>query len=165
VVSFRGLGRFLVSLGFLLLALRVVHLAVPAFYPEVLAGPFSLRGLDEVQPYTGFVPLAPSYHPRELGALPLHVTARRRPAEVVAFWQGERFLRLEQRPLDGDLPGHPDGRPLAGQAHARWRQVGPVHHVSARHGDLWVTIATDLPRRDVERLLATLHPVRQRAGR
>jgi hypothetical protein len=156
----RGLGRFLVSLGLLLLALRVVHLAVPMLYPEVLAGPFSLQGLEHAQAYTGFAPLAPSYHPRELGARPLHVTARRRPAEVVAFWQAERFLRLEQRQGEGSLPAHPDARPLAGVSGARWRQVGPVHHVSVERAGLTLTLATDLPRRDLERLLASLHPVR-----
>ena len=142
--------------------LRLVHVVAPAIYPKVLAGPFALERVEEVEEYAGFSPHLPFYRPAELGREPVAITAHRRPRpKAVVFWQGEHFLVLEETrggpapprlPPDRELPGHPE---------AAWWTEGRTHHVVFRRADLWVELRTDLPAEDVLRIVDSHRPLRE----
>lgn len=154
-----GLLSLVVILGVLGVLLRVVHLGIPLLYPQVLRGPFSLDGLDEVEEYAGFSPLVPFYRPAELGSAPVIVTVFRRPRPRVAIlWQAERLLVLEQTQGGPPPAAPPQARPLVGEPEATWWREGRTHHVIARSRGLWVEIRTDLPEQDLHRIVATLRP-------
>lgn len=162
----RGVGTLVVILAVLFLVLRALHLGIPVLYPKVLQGPFSLESVAEAEEYAGFSPLVPFFRPASLGDRPIHVTVTRRPqAKVAVFWQGERFLYLEEReggpppPIpenaqtwDLRTPGAPE------EAHG-WRQGRTVHAV-ARRADHWIELRTDLPEEDARRIVETLRPYR-----
>lgn len=163
----RGIASLLVIAAVLFLALRAIHVGIPLVYPRVLRGPFSLDGLAEVEEYTGFSPLVPFFRPQALGQEPVHVTVTRPPrAEVVVFWQGDRFLYLEERD-GGSGPPVPEnarswsleGPAAAGENHW-WRQGRTVYAVT-RRGDLWIEVRTDLSDDDARRIVETLRPYRE----
>ena len=163
----RGVASLLVIAGVLFLALRALHLGIPLLYPRVLRGPFSLGSLAEVEEYTGFPPLVPFFRPEVLGEQPVHVTVTRPPAaELVVFWQGERFLYLAERQGGGSPPVPPDARswilrgPAAEGTNRWWRQGRTVYAVG-RRGDLWIELRTDLSDDDARRVLETLRPYRE----
>lgn len=142
-----------------LLALRLLHLALPLLYPPVLAGPFSLNELAEVERYTGFEPLVPFYRPEVLGSGPVTITARRRPQpQVVVFWQGRRFLYLSERRGGPEPRVSPDARPLPAHPESQWWREGRTHRVVWPIDGLWIEIRTDLPEQDLHRLVETLRP-------
>jgi len=138
----RGIVSLLVIAAVLLLVLRAIHVGIPIFYPRVLRGPFSLGSLAEVEEYTGFPPLVPFFRPQTLGERPVNVTASRPPkAEVVVFWQADRFLYLEERE-GGTPPPVPENArtwglegPAAAGEHHWWRQGRTIYAVAHR-GDL-----------------------------
>jgi len=139
--------------------LRLVHLVVPIFYPQVLSGPFSVTDFDEVEEVAGFSPRLPFFRPEVLGSRPVNITVTRRPRpRMVAVWQAERFLRLEEQ-RGGTLPGAPpSARPLPRHPDSQWWQEGGTHHVQLQRDGLWIDLRTDLPLQDVERLVETLRP-------
>ncbi len=143
-------------------ALRLVHLMVPVLYPKVLAGPFSLESIEQVEEYAGFAPRVPFYRPQTLGARPVNVTVERRPfPRMRVFWQGEHFLVLEET-RGGPQPLHlPSDHPLPGHPGAAWWTEGRTQHVVYRLDDLWIDLRTDLPPQDVQRLVDTLRPYRE----
>jgi len=155
----KGVGSFVIVLVLLLLAMRVVHLGVPIFYPKVLAGPFSLTGFDEVEEYSGFSPYLPFYRPEHLGVTPGNITVTRRPyPRVVVFWHAEHFLylaeqqggqRSPQRMREAPLPGHPE---------ASWWREGDTQMVVLQRDGVWIELRTDLSLRDVQRIVDTLRP-------
>jgi hypothetical protein len=152
-----SLVSLVVVLAVLALFLRLLHVGLPMFYPRVLQGPFSVDDFGEVERYAGFSPLVPFFRPQQLGPRPVHVTVYRRPhARVVALWQGERFLYLEQ--TRGGRPPQvpPDAQPLAVTGGASWWRHGRTRHVVARREGVWVEIRTDLEERDVRRVVETL---------
>lgn len=155
----RGIASFVVIAALFFAALRLVHLAVPVFYPKVLAGPFSLDDFAAVEEITGFSPLLPFYRPQELGERPVAITATRRPHPgVVVFWQGEHFLYLSSR-RGGRLPAVPaTARPLPRHPDARWWRDGATHYVVLERRGLEVELRTDLGLEDVERIVETLRP-------
>lgn len=143
----------------LFVALRLLHLALPLLYPPVLAGPFSLDDLGEVERYTGFEPLVPFYRPEVLGSGPVTITARRRPLpQVLIFWQGRRFLYLAERRGGPQPRTSPDARPLPAHPEALWWREGRTHRVVWPLDGLWIEIRTDLPEQDLHRLVETLRP-------
>lgn len=159
------MGRLKDITGFLVLALglfaalRVLHVALPIFYPQMLTGPFRVESPAAAHGYLGFAPRLPFYRPQQLGPRPLDVTVARRPhPEIVILWKAERFLRLTER-KGGDppmiaatgqsLPGHPDAV-VWGDRHTR--------RVVLKIDDLWIELDTDLSERDVLRLIDTLKP-------
>lgn len=157
----RAVVSFVILAAIFFALLRVVHLAVPVFYPQVLSGPFSVESFDEVEELAGFSPLVPFFRPEVLGAGPVHITVTRRPQpKVVVFWQAEHFLYLsEQR---GGRPGRPPAsvqpKPLPRHPDARWWQEGDTHHVRLERDGLWIELRTDLPLPDVDRVVETLRP-------
>ena len=162
----RGITSLLVIAGILFLALRAIHVGIPLVYPRVLRGPFSLGSLGEVEEYTGFSPLVPFFRPQALGPEPVHVTATRPPrAQVVVFWQGDRFLYLEERDGGGPPPVPEIARswslegPAADAENHWWRQGRTVYAVT-RRGDLWIELRTDLSDDDARRVIETLRPYR-----
>lgn len=163
----RSIASLLVVLGVLFLVLRVIHVGIPLFYPKVLRGPFSLDTVAQVEEYAGFSPLMPFFRPESLGERPVHVTVTRAPrARVTVFWQGERFLYLEER-AGGRPPAVPEnarawtlGTPGAPED-ARWWHQGRTVHAVARRGDRWVEVRTDLPAEDARRVVETLRPYRE----
>lgn len=158
----KGIASLLVILGGFFLAARVLHLVVPLFYPPVLAGPFSVEDIGEVEEYTGFSPLMPFYRPEELGREPVHITAERRPRpRVTVFWHGRHFLYLEER-LDGDRPDTPaDTRPFPILDEGRRWNEGETLHAIGKRGDLWIRLRTDLGEEDLRRVAETLRPLEE----
>lgn len=157
-----GLISLAVILSVLWVLLRALHLGVPLFYPEVLQGPFTLDSVAQAEEYAGFSPLTPFYRPAELGSAPVYVTVFRRPRpRVVIFWQGDRFLYLEQTEGGEKPPAPPHARPLTGRAEAVWWREGRTRHLVTRAGGLWVEIRTDLDERDLRRIVETLRPYRE----
>lgn len=155
----KNLFSFVVILGVIWGVLRVVNLVIPMAYPGVLQGPFSLDDPSDVEEYAGFSPLVPYYRPELLGQRPILVTARRRPPQVVIFWQGEHFLYLEEE-LDGDLPPIPeDAEPLLGDTNAVWWRDGSTVHAAATIERFAVELRTDLPPQEARRILDTLRSV------
>jgi hypothetical protein len=140
--------------------LRVVHVLAPAVYPKVLAGPFALDRVEQVEEYAGFTPLLPFYRPATLGGAPVAVTAWRRPRpRAVVFWQGDHFLVLEQTRGGPAPPRLPPDRELAGHPGAAWWVEGRTHHLVVPFDELWVVLRSDLPEREVRRLVETLRPL------
>jgi len=166
MARFRGIATLLVVFGVLFLLLRALHLGVPLLYPKVLQGPFSLESVAEVEEYAGFSPLVPFFRPATLGERPVHVTVTRRPrARVAVFWQGERFLYLEEREGGGPPPVPENAREWSlatpgAPEEARWWRQGRTVHAVARRGDHWVEVRTDLPADDARRVVETLRPYR-----
>jgi len=155
----RAIVSFVILAAIFFALLRLIHLAVPVFYPQVLSGPFSVEGFDEVEELAGFSPLLPFFRPEVLGTRPVNITVTRRPQpEVVVFWQAERFLVLAER--RGSRPGGapPSARPLERHPDALWWREGVTHHVQLQREGLWIELRTDLPLTDVERLVETLRP-------
>lgn len=154
-----GLVGLVVILAVLAVLLRLVHVGLPLLYPQVLQGPFSVEGLDDVEEYAGFSPLVPFYRPAALGSAPVVVTVYRRPRpRVTILWQAEHLLVVEQT-RGGDPPPRPaSARPLPGAGEAAWWREGRTHHVVTRSRGLWVEIRTDLPEQDLHRIVATLRP-------
>lgn len=161
---FRGIASLLVLLGVFFLVLRALHVGVPLFYPKVLRGPFSLESVAEVEEYAGFSPLVPFFRPESLGERPIHVTVTRGPrARVAIFWQGERFLYLEERHGGGAPPVPENAREWAltvagAPEEARWWRQGRTVHAVAHREDRWVEVRTDLPAEDARRVVETLRP-------
>jgi hypothetical protein len=162
----RGLVSLVVLAALLWLALRAIHVGIPLVYPQVLRGPFSLDSLAEVEDYTRFSPLVPFFRPEVLGEQPVHVTVTRPPrAEVVVFWQAERFLRLAERE-GGERPAVPHdartwtlrGPAAAGENH--WWQRGRTVYAVARRGELWIELRTDLSSDDARRIVESLRRYR-----
>jgi len=155
----KGIGSFVIVLVLLLLALRVVHLGVPIFYPRVLAGPFSLDSFGDIERYAGFSPLLPFYRPEYLGVKPVNITVTRRPyPKAVVFWHADHFLYLAeqqggqrppQRMREAPLPGHPE---------ASWWREGETRMVVLQRDGLWIELRTDLSLRDVQRIVDSLRP-------
>ncbi len=155
----KGLRSFLFIAGVLAIGLRGLHLGIPLIFPDARPGPFALSSLDEARRLTGFAPLVPGYHPVSLGIRPESLTVTRSPyPSLVVVWRGERRLSITQQ-LGGTMPEHPPtAQPLADVADSlRWSD-GTAHHVLLRRGELWITIDTDLPSRDLKRLADTLRP-------
>jgi hypothetical protein len=156
---FAGLLSLVVILAVLGVLLRVVHIGIPLFYPQVLQGPFSVDSLGEVEEYAGFSPLVPFYRPASLGSAPVVITVFRRPRPgVTILWQGEHLLVVEQTRGGEPPPRPPSARPLADDADTAWWREGRTHHVVTRTRGLWVEIRTDLPEQDLRRIVATLRP-------
>jgi hypothetical protein len=155
----RGLGSFLLIAGAVFVALRVLHVATPLFFPSTRPGPLAVASLDEARRRAGFTPLVPAYHPASLGERPVTLTVMLQPEpRVIIVWQGEQHLSLDQR-RGGRAPDHPPaGRPLAGVPESIWWMEGQRHRLILRRGDLWVDVVTDLPSRDLKRLADTLRP-------
>lgn len=155
----KGALALIVTAGAFVLVLRLLHLVVPAFYPSVLSGPFSVQELSQVGEFAGFSPRIPFYHPMPLGSKPVNITVVRRPrATVTVFWHAERFLYLSERHGGAAPVPPPNAKPLAGIPDAwQWRE-GETHHAIVPSGDLWIELRTDLPERDVERVVVSLQP-------
>lgn len=159
VARLSGLGSFLLIAGAVFLALRVLHVATPLFFPGTRPGPVVVASLDDARRHAGFAPLVPAYHPASLGERPVSLTVTLQPGpRIVIVWQGEHHLSLVQR-RGGGAPDHPAiSRPLGDVPDSRWWTEGPRHHLILKRGDLWVELVTDLPSRDLKRLADTLRP-------
>jgi hypothetical protein len=159
VARLRGLGSFLLIAGAALLLLRGVHLGVPLFFPETQPGPFVLGSLDEVRRRAGFAPLVPAYRPESLGERPASITVSLSPHPTfVIVWRGEHYLRLTQWRGGAEPAYPPASQPLPGAPASAWWEEGSRRHLVLRHGELWVTVETDLPSRDLGRIADTLRP-------
>ena len=157
---FKGIGSFLVAGAGVFALLRLVHLTLPVFFPQVLPGPFSLASLDEVSRHSGFSPLVPFYRPEILGPSPVEITVARRPRpKVVILWRNERFLKLTQT-LGGDRSAvRPEAQPLPGYPGATWLREGRIHTIAVAHDRLNIELRSDLALQDLERILRTLRPL------
>lgn len=154
----KGFVSFVLITAIFWFALRLIHLLVPLAYPVVLQGPFSLDDAADVERYCGFSPLVPFYMPEELGGSPVNITAYRRPPRAVLFWQGERFLRVEQT-LGGEMPAIPtDAVTQPGLAEAvSWRR-GETVYVAARVEGFTLELRTDLSLEDARRVVDSMRP-------
>jgi hypothetical protein len=160
MAGLRGVGRFVIVLGVVLAVLRLAHLGVPLVVADARPGPFVLAGLDEVAARVGFVPIEPAYHPVTLGDRPTSIAAWLVPRPTVEIvWQADRFLSVTEH-RGGSMPDHPPvSQPLDGVPDSRWWQQDGRSYLVVRHGTLWITLVTDLPTRDLHRMVDTLTPV------
>ena len=78
----KGLFTFVCVTAGVLLALRVIHVAVPAVFPETRQGPITITRLDDVRRLAGFAPLIPAYRPATLGLQPVTMTVVLSPRPV-----------------------------------------------------------------------------------
>jgi|CXWL01.1.fsa_nt_gi hypothetical protein len=154
----RGVGGFLLAAVAVFALLRVLHVAAPLVAPQILAGPFYPATLGEVRALAGFVPAVPFYHPEALGsAVPAIVVTRQPRAVVELRWNGARFLVLRERASSSaDPPLRGDAQPLPGRPDVHWWTEGRETCAQLTAGGLTTELRTDLPRRDLERLVATL---------
>ncbi len=138
MVRLTGLGSFALIAAGVLLALRLLHVGVPLFFPDTRPGPFALTSLDEVRRRVGFAPLVPAYRPAALGDRP--------------------SLSLTQR-RGGAVPAHPaTGQPLPDVTDSTWWRDGPRLRLVLKRGEFWIEVETDLPSRDLKRIADTLTP-------
>ncbi len=153
-----GLGSFAAVSVAALLGLRLLHVGVPLLFPETHPGPFTPADLDQAARMAGFRPLVPSYRPAVLGDR-TGVTVARIPRPTIEIeWGGEHRLRIIAR-KGGDEPVHPDtASALADVAGALWWEEDAVLHSIVRRDDVWVHVETDLPPRDLERIVRSLRP-------
>jgi hypothetical protein len=157
----RGVVTFVILATVFFALLRLVHLVIPVFYPQVLSGPFSVDDFGEVKELAGFSPRLPFYRPEVLGTRPVYITVTRRPRPKVAvFWQAEHFLYLsEQRGGDPTrIPASAVPKPLPRHPDARWWREGDTQHVQLQRDGLWIELRTDLSLQDVVRVVDTLRP-------
>ena len=162
----KGIGSFLgFTLG-LFLALRVVHIAVPLFYPTVIAGPFRLDDVEDAPKLLGFSPRLPFYRPERLGPRPVEITVTRQPyPRLVIAWQGDRFLRLSEQ-KGGPMPAYPVESPaVPGHPGSAWWQDDLTQHAVLQLDGLWIEMNTDLPQQDALRIIASLRPYTVQPGR
>jgi hypothetical protein len=140
--------------------LRLLHVGVPAVFPETRQGPIAVASLDEARRRVGFAPLVPAYRPESLGEGPsaTTVTLSPHPSFTIVWRRGDAFLTVTQR-RGGPRPVQPPlARPLDGLPEsAWWLEGGRAHLVLPRDG-FWVEITTTLPPRDLRRLADTLTP-------
>lgn len=168
--SATGLGSLLVLVCGLALGLRLLHLAIPSLLPEVLPGPFHPERTDEVAALTGWEPWLPFYRPESLGGRPLLITIDRRPSpRVVMRWRGSHWLELEEH-IRGAADPPIDGEPLdtpfpawiwSANGHLRARALPTPLRGRANEPLRALELSTDLPRRDLERLIRSLRPADQ----
>jgi len=159
MVRLTGLGSFALIAAGVLLALRLLHVGVPLFFPDTRPGPFALTSLDEVRRRVGFAPLVPAYRPAALGDRPSSLTVSLSPQPTfVIVWRGERYLSLTQR-RGGAVPAHPaTGQPLPDVTDSTWWRDGPRLRLILKRGEFWIEVETDLPSRDLKRIADTLTP-------
>lgn len=159
MVRLTGLGSFALIFAGVLLVLRLLHVGVPAFFPETRPGPFTLTSLDDVRRRAGFAPLVPAYRPAALGDRPSSLTVFLSPQPTfVIVWRGEHYLSVTQR-RGGVMPAYPaTSQPLPDVTDSAWWRDGPLHRMVLKRGEFWVEVATDLPLRDLKRIADTLRP-------
>lgn len=159
----KGLGSFLLVTTAVFLVLRLIHVAVPLFFPETSPGPFPLASVEEVGPRLGFAPYVPAYRPLTLGERPPTLTGVRAPRPtVVIVWRGERYLVLTQRRGGARPEQPPTSVPLAGVPDSAWWSDGGRRHLVLRREELWITLETDLSAQELRRVADTLGPYRGR---
>jgi hypothetical protein len=160
-----GLGSLLaLGLG-LALGLRLLHVGIAGVLPEVLPGPFAVERFAEIAPLAGFDPWLPIYRPESLGGRPVAITVDRRPhPRVLVRWRGSHWLHLEERRAGGaEVSPAAAATPLAAPFPAwTWpagKGLRALALVPLAGGEtLAVTVDSDLSRRELERLVASLRP-------
>ena len=155
-----GLPTFAVITILVLAALRVVHVAVPAVFPETRQGPIAIASLDEARRHVGFAPLLPGYRPESLGAEPasMSVALGPWPTFTIAWSSDDQYLSVTQR-RGGPEPAHPPiSRPLAGVDQSAWWAAGSRNHLILHRDGFWIEIDTTLSERDLRRFADTLAP-------
>jgi hypothetical protein len=70
----KGLGSFALVAVAVLIALRIVHLAVPLVFPSTRLGPIIVATMDEARDQLGFAPIVPTYRPASIGDKPIRIT-------------------------------------------------------------------------------------------
>lgn len=158
----KAIGSFAAVVVVVVFLLRLLHVAIPAFYPKVLMGPFSLDSIEAAPEYLGFSPRMPFYRPEQLGVHPVHITVTRRPyPKIVVFWQAEHYLYLAEQ-QGGPAPrAGADDAPMPGRPEGTWSRDGRAVQVVLRRDDLWVEVRTDLSVQDVQRIVDSLTPYEQ----
>jgi hypothetical protein len=154
----KGFWPFLGYTVGLFVALRLIHLVVPMLHPELHRGPYRVARIEEAPRHLGFSPLMPYYRPQRLGFRPVEITITQQPApRVVLAWQGDNFLRLtEQRGTPYPVPAQ--SRPLDSRPGAHWWRDGETLHAVLEVQGIGITVETDLPERDFQRVVDTLRP-------
>jgi len=154
----KGFASFVLITAVVLLGLRLVHVAVPAIFPETRQGPIDVASLGEVEDRVGFAPILPAYRPERLGPQPvsMRVWLSPRPTFAVVWASGDEYLSVTQRRGGPEPDAPPLSQPLEDVEDARWWIAdGRFHLIVARDG-FWIQIETTLPQRDLRRLADTL---------
>lgn len=153
----KGIGSFLVITAGVLVVLRMLHAGVPLLVADARPGPFIFASLDQIERQMGFAPLIPAYRPATLGEAPVEITGWFAPEPTVRIaWLGDHALIVTEHE-GGDRPSTPPvARPLDDVPESRWWQDGAMAHLVMRRDDVWVSIETNLPVRDLRRFADTL---------
>jgi len=139
----RGLGGFAVITTFVMLSLRLVHVALPVVFPSTRVGPIEVASLDGVQRLIGFAPILPAYRPASLGDQPVRmiVMFSPRPTFTITWRADGQFLTVTQR---------------QGGARPETPPISPNHHLVVRRGEFWIEIETSLSAGELQRFADTL---------
>lgn len=153
----KGLVSLLAITVGVLLALRLLHLALPLVYPPSNPGPFVLNRVEQVAAYAGFEPYVPFYRPELLGTqAPRIVVTRVEFAQVTMSWSGRHSLEIVQR-LAATRPRVPAAAlPMEGVDEVQWWADGPSTSAMAWRGGVAVALRSDLPREQLRRVILSL---------
>lgn len=154
----KGLVSFALITAGVLLALRVLHLAVPVAFPETRQGPIAIANLDDVRRLAGFAPMLPAYRPATLGSQPAGMTVvlSPRPVFTIVWRDGGQYLSVTQR-RGGAMPAHPPlSQPLRDVSDSTWWEDASRSHLILARGEFWIEIETSLPPGELRRFADTL---------
>lgn len=140
-----------------LLALRLLHLALPIVYPLSNPGPFVLDRVEQVAPYAGFEPYVPFYRPELLGEAPPRIVVTRVEfAQVTMSWSGQHSLEIVQQ-LAATRPRVPAAaQPMEGVDEVQWWADGPDTSAMVWRDGVAVALHSDLPREQLRRVILSL---------
>ncbi|MDH3283379.1 MAG: hypothetical protein OEQ13_01455 [Acidobacteriota bacterium] len=150
---------FLAILAVALGVLRLGHIGAGVIRPDVVTGSVAVANLIRVERSAGFVPLVPYYRPIGTGIERPEITVTRRELVTVEIvWRSANELRLLEWRGEPMLSPPPGAAPIATfKESALWSSDGRVEAL-VRVDGTWVHLTTDLPERDVRRIVATLRP-------
>ncbi len=154
----KGLFSFALITAGVLLALRVIHVAVPAVFPGTRQGPITVTSLDEVRRLAGFQAMLPAYRPATLGNQPISMTVvlSPRPVFTVVWRDGGQYLSVIQR-RGGAMPSRPPlSQPLRDVPESTWWADRSGSHLILARDEFWIEIATSLPPSELRRFADTL---------
>lgn len=156
----KGLGSLALITATVLLALRLVHIAVPVIFPSTRIGPIAVAGLGDVQRLVGFAPLVPAYRPATLGDRPESITVILSPLPtfVIVWRAGDQFLSVTQRQGGARPVLSPVSEPLLDVPDSAWWMDRGHAHLVLERGGFWIEIETSLSTGELRRFADTLSP-------
>jgi hypothetical protein len=159
VAGLSSAASFLAILAVALGVLKLGHVGAGVIRPDVVTGAVAVANLDRVERVAGFAPLVPYYRPIGTGIERPEITVTRRELVTVEIaWRSANELRLLEWRGERLLSPPPGAASIAPfEESALWSSGGRVDALVRVEGT-WVHLTTDLPERDMRRIVATLRP-------